>query len=128
MTDTLETYRTITPYLVVTDADAEIRFLEAAFDATVTLNQRNADGSVMHAELTIGNSQVMLGQAGDQWKPRNAALYVWVANCDATYQKALAAGAVSESAPEDKPYGHRSAGVVDRNGVTWWIGAPIGGS
>lgn len=128
MADTLDTYRTVTPYLVVTDADAEIRFLEAAFGATVTSNQRNVDGSVMHAELTIGNSQIMLGQAGGQWKPRNAALYVWVAQCDATYEKALAAGAVSESAPEDKPYGHRNAGVIDRNGVAWWIGSPIAGS
>jgi uncharacterized glyoxalase superfamily protein PhnB len=127
MADTLETYRTITPYLVVTDADAEIRFLEAAFSATVTSSQRSPDGRVMHAELTIGNSQVMLGQAGDQWKPKNAALYVWVANCDATYQKAVEAGAVSESAPEDKPYGHRNAGVIDQNGVTWWIGSPLAG-
>ena len=125
MADTIDTYRTITPYLVVADADAEIRFLEAAFGATVTSSQRHADGSVMHAELAIGNSQVMLGQAGDQWKPREAALYVWVPNCDATYQKALDGGAVSESAPEDKPYGHRNAGVIDRNGVTWWIGSPI---
>lgn len=107
------------------DADGEIRFLEAAFGATATLNHRNADGSVMHAELTIGNSQVMIGQAGGPWKPRDAALYLWVQNCDATDQTALAAGAVSESAPVDKPYGHRNAGVADRNGVSWWIGSPI---
>lgn len=125
MADTLDTYRTITPYLIVADAEAELRFLAAAFGATITTIQRNADDSVMHAELTIGNAQVMLGQAGDQWKPREAALYVWVADCDATYQKALDAGAVSESAPQDKPYGHRNAGVIDRNGVTWWIGSPI---
>lgn len=125
MADTMDTYRTVTPYLVVADADQLIRFLEAAFGATVTSNQRNADGSVMHAELTIGNSQVMLGQAKAQWKVRPAALYVWVPDCDATYQRALAAGATSESAPEDKPYGHRNAGVVDRNGLTWWIGSPI---
>jgi uncharacterized glyoxalase superfamily protein PhnB len=79
----------------------------------------------MHAELTIGNSQVMLGQAGGQWKASNGALYVWVPDCDATYGKALAAGAASESIPEDKPYGHRNAGVVDRQGITWWIGSPI---
>lgn len=125
MADTLDTYRTLTPYLVVADADAEIRFLEAAFGATVTSNQRNSDGSVMHAELTVGNSQVMLGQAGGQWKPRDAALYVWVPDCDATYRQALAAGATSDSAPEDKPYGHRNAGVIDPNGVLWWIGSPV---
>ena len=127
MADTLDTYRTVTPYLVVADADAEIRFLESAFDATVTMSQRHADGSVMHAELTIGNSQIMLGQAGAQWKPKEASLYLWVAECDATYHKAISAGATSESAPEDKPYGHRNAGVVDRNGITWWIGSPIAG-
>lgn len=125
MADTIDTYRTVTPYLVVADADGEIRFLEAAFGATVTLNQRHADGRVMHAELLLGNSQVMLGQASDQWRPRNAAFYLWVEDCDATYQRALEAGAVSESAPEDKPYGHRNAGVIDRNGITWWIGSPI---
>lgn len=125
MADTIDTYRTVTPYLVVADADAEIRFLESAFGATVTTSQRNADGTVMHAELTIGNSQIMLGQAAAQWKSKEASLYVWVPDCDATYQKAIAAGATSESAPEDKPYGHRNAGIIDRNGVTWWIGSPI---
>jgi uncharacterized glyoxalase superfamily protein PhnB len=43
----------------------------------------------------------------------------------AAYGKALGAGAVSQAAPEDKPYGHRSAGVVDQNGIMWWIGSPI---
>jgi uncharacterized glyoxalase superfamily protein PhnB len=44
---------------------------------------------------------------------------------DATYARALEAGATSQSAPEDKPYGHRSAGVVDANQLTWWIASPI---
>lgn len=41
------------------------------------------------------------------------------------WAKALAAGAASQSAPEDKPYGHRNAGVVDGNGITWWIASPV---
>ena len=53
------------------------------------------------------------------------ALYVWVPDVDATYARALQAGAVSQAAPEDKPYGHRQAGVVDKNGITWWIASPI---
>jgi uncharacterized glyoxalase superfamily protein PhnB len=48
-----------------------------------------------------------------------------VPNVDEVYQKALSAGATSESAPEDKPYGHRNAGVVDACGITWWIGSPV---
>jgi uncharacterized glyoxalase superfamily protein PhnB len=125
MTDTKDTYRTVTPYLVVPDAEAELTFLKAAFGATEVLCHRNADNTMMHAEIKIGDSLVMLGQAGGQWKPRTAAMYLWIDDVDATYAKALQAGATSESEPEDKPYGHRNAGVIDRNGVTWWIGAPV---
>ena len=127
MADTLETYRTVTPYLVVPDADGEIKFLKAAFGATESICERKADGSVMHAEIRIGDSLIMMGQASEQWKRLSAALYLWVGNVDEIYEKALAAGATSQSAPEDKPYGHRNAGVVDSNGITWWIGSPVKG-
>jgi uncharacterized glyoxalase superfamily protein PhnB len=125
MADNMETYRTVTPYLIVPDADAELQFLKGAFGATELSCQRHADQTVMHAELMIGNSLIMLGQASDDYKPVSAALYLWVPDVDATYARALDAGARSESAPEDKPYGHRNAGVVDRGGITWWIGSPI---
>ena len=125
MADSRDTYRTVTPYLLVSDADAELAFLKAAFGAAEVSCQRNPDNTVTHAEITIGDSLVMLGQAGGPWKPRTAALYLWVEDVDATYARALEAGATSESEPEDKPYGHRNAGVIDRGGVTWWIGAPV---
>jgi PhnB protein len=125
MADSRDTYRTVTPYLVVSDADAELAFLKAAFGAVEVNCQRNPDNTVAHAELTIGDSLVMLGQAGGPWKPRTAALYLWVEDVDATYARSLEAGATSESEPEDKPYGHRNAGVIDLGGVTWWIGAPV---
>jgi PhnB protein len=125
MADSKDTYRTVTPYLVVSDADAELAFLKTAFGGTEINCQRNPDNKVMHAEIRIGDSLVMLGQAGGRWTPRSAALYLWVDDVDATYARALRAGATSESEPEDKPYGHRNAGVIDQNGVTWWIGAPV---
>jgi uncharacterized glyoxalase superfamily protein PhnB len=125
MADSKDTYRTVTPYLLVSDADAELAFLKAAFGGTEINCQRNPDNRVMHAEIQIGDSLVMLGQAGGRWTPRTAALYLWVDDVDATYARALRAGATSESEPEDKPYGHRNAGVIDQNGVTWWIGAPV---
>jgi PhnB protein len=125
MAEVKDTYRTVTPYLVVSNADAELAFLKAAFGGTEIQVHRNEDKTVMHAEIQIGDSLIMLGQAGGQSAARPAALYLWVADVDATYAKALSAGATSESAPEDKPYGHRNAGVVDQNGVTWWIGAPV---
>ena len=125
MADTMTSYRTVTPYLVVSNADDELAFLKAAFGGTEVLCHRNADNSVMHAEIKIGDSLVMLGQAGGPWTPHRAGLYLWVEDVDATYARALAAGATSESEPEDKPYGHRNAGVIDSNGITWWIGSPV---
>lgn len=125
MTEPKDSYRTITPYLLVPDADAELTFLKTAFGGTEISCQRNGDNTVMHAEVRIGDSLVMLGQAGGQWKPLTAALYLWIDDVDATYARALKAGARSESVPEDKPYGHRNAGVIDQNGNTWWIAAPV---
>ena len=125
MTDNMETYRTLTPYLVVSDADAEMQFLKTAFGATETLCHRNTDQTIKHAEIRVGDSLIMLGQASRDWKTLPAALYLWVPDVDATYAKAIEAGATSQSAPEDKPYGHRNAGVVDQNGITWWIGSPV---
>jgi PhnB protein len=125
MAEKMETYRTITPYLVVPDADAELKYLKDAFGGTEASCQRNADQTVMHAEVQVGDSLIMLGQAGAEFKPLQAALYVFVPDVDQTYAKAVKAGATSQSAPEDKPYGHRTAGVVDQNGITWWIGSPI---
>ena len=121
----INTYRSVTPYLVVQDADAEIKFLKAAFSGTEAVCERNPDKTVKHAEIQIGNSLIMLGQARGAWKPTNASLYLWVSDVDATYHKALEAGATSQSAPEDQPYGHRNAGVVDVSGITWWIGSPV---
>ena len=125
MANSMNTYSTITPYLIVPDADAELSFLTTAFGAVETGCQRNADNTVMHAEARIGDSLVMLGQSSQQWPPQPAALYLWVDDVDAAYAKALQAGGSSQSEPEDKPYGHRNAGVIDKNGVTWWIAAPV---
>ena len=67
----------------------------------------------------------MIGQANEQWKPLSGNLFLWVSNVDDVYAKALAAGATSLRPPEDMPYGHRSAGVVDACDITWWLGAPV---
>jgi uncharacterized glyoxalase superfamily protein PhnB len=127
MPDTLETYRTVTPYLVVPDADREIKFVEAAFGATQKMCQRLPDGAVMHAEFVIGDSTIMMGQANEQWKALSGSLFLWVPNVDEVYQKALAAGATSLRAPEDMPYGQRNAGVLDSCGINWWLASPVKG-
>jgi PhnB protein len=125
MPETTQTYRTVTPYLVVPDADAELAFLKAAFGATESQCQRGADQTIMHAEIQVGDSLVMMGHAGAQFKPRTAAFLLWVDDVDQVYARALAAGAASESAPENKPYGHRNAGVIDPSGNAWWIASLV---
>ncbi len=99
MADTINTYRTVTPYLVVPDGDAEIKFLQDAVGATSLVCERTPAGAVMHAEIHIGDSLIMIGQASEQWKAQKSALYVWVPNVDQVYAQAMAAGATSQSAP-----------------------------
>ena len=122
---TINDYRTVTPYLVVADADAEMEFLEKTFGATVIEASRDDNGRLMHAEIRIGDSLLMMGEAGGEVKPRDAALYVWLENVDDVYAKALAVGAKSEREPADQAYGHRNAGVIDSNGIARWIGSPV---
>ena len=124
----LDTYRTVTPYLVVPDADVEIKFLETAFDAVTGVCERGPTGAVRHAEVRIGDTLIMIGQASDEWKALPCALYLWVPNVDAIYEKAQKCGATSVMAPADMPYGHRNGGVLDGAGITWWIGSPVAGA
>lgn len=119
-------YHTVTPYLTVSDARAEIEFLKRAFGArtTETLSQES-DGTIRHAELKIGDSMVMLGQARDQWKARPANFYLYVPDCDAVYKGALQAGGKSLMEPADQFYGDRNAGIEDPEGNYWWIGTHV---
>lgn len=76
-----------------------------------------------HIEAKIGDSVVVLelGEFPPGISPTRASIYVYVADVDAAYQRALAAGATSSAAPEDKPYQERAAGVKDSFGNTWYF-------
>ena len=119
-----EGFHTITPYLVVRDAAKLIDFLKHAFDAK-EVHRSTADGVIRHAQLTIGDSPLMLAEGGEQWKPLPCAMYLYVKDTDATYQQAVAAGGTSLMAPADQFYGDRNAGVVDPSGNQWWIATHI---
>ena len=102
-----------------------IDFAKRAFDAKVVMDMRQPDGTVMHAELQIGDSRIMLGQASEQHKPMPCGIYLYVPDTDTTYKKALAAGATSTMEPANQFYGDRNAGVRDQNGNMWWIGTHV---
>jgi len=115
-------YHAVTPYLTVRGAAKVIEFLKKAFGAeTVFEPMKRPDGLIMHAELKIGDSRVMLADASEQCQPTQAQLYVYVPNADATYKRAIAAGAISSMTPADMFYGDRSGSVKDPSGNTWFI-------
>ena len=115
-------FHSVTPYLTVRGAGKMIEFLKKAFGAeSVFEPMKRPDGLIMHAELKIGDSRVMLGDASEHCQPSQAQLYLYVPNADATYQRAIAAGATSSMEPTDMFYGDRSGSVKDPSGNTWFI-------
>jgi len=118
-------YHAVTPYLVVADAARLIEFLVTAFDARETERLAAPNHRIAHAEVRIGDSMVMLGEARDGHAARPCMLYVYVPDADATWQRAVAAGAVAGQAPQDQFYGDRSGSVTDPCGNEWWIATRI---
>ena len=120
-----EGYPTVTPYLTVSDAAALLDFLKRAFNATERHLMRGPDGQVWHADVMIGDSHVMFGQAGGQWTPMPGQLYLYLPDADATYRQALGAGAVSIQEPTTQFYGDRVAAVKDAQGNLWWMATHV---
>ena len=118
-------YHSVQPYLIVNGASGLIEFLKSAFGATQTELMAGPDGKVMHAEVRIGDSTVMIADPQGQWQPTQAALYVYVPSVDETFKKALAAGATSTMEPADQFYGDRHGGVKDQWGNFWWIATRV---
>ena len=118
-------YRTITPYLIVSDGARMIEFLQAAFGAAVKDRMDMPDGTLGHAELKIGDSMIMMGQGNAEWPPMPCMIYLYLADCDAIYRQALAAGAESLEAPANQFYGDRNARVKDPCGNQWCIGTHV---
>ena len=118
-------FHTVTPYLVVEGAARLIDFLEEAFDAELVERMPAPGDRIGHAEVRIGDSVVMLGDAHGEHKPMQMMLYVYVDDVDVSYQRALTAGASAVQPVADQFYGDRSGGVQDPFGNIWWIATHI---
>ncbi len=115
----------VAPYLVVKNAAGFLKFVVEVFDGEKGIVMEGPEGTVMHGEVRIGESVIMLADSCERVSAQAARLYVYVPDVDTTYQRALAAGAESESEPADQFYGDRSAGVTDPYGVTWYMATHI---
>jgi uncharacterized glyoxalase superfamily protein PhnB len=112
--------------LVVEGAQRVIDFLKAAFGATELRRFDLPDGTIMHAEVQIDDSVVMLTDGGGPWPAFPAWLHVYVRDVDATYRRALEVGGASVQEPQQKEGDpDRRGGVKDPAGNTWWISSQV---
>ncbi len=110
---------TVRPYLHATED--LVAFLKRVFGATEEDRHPYPAGGA-HVELRIGDGIVIVEAFAEPPPREGGAVYVYVPDVDAAYERAIAAGAKAVAAPEDKPYGERNAGFTTASGHTWWIG------
>jgi uncharacterized glyoxalase superfamily protein PhnB len=117
-----EGYHTVTPYLTVRNAPKVIEFLKQAFGGKLSHDAiKRPDGSIMHAQIIIGDSRVMIAEESETAKATVSSLYIYVPDVDRVYQQALKAGGSNVMEPMDMFYGDRSGGVRDPSGNSWFI-------
>jgi PhnB protein len=126
-------YSTPTPYLIVNQAADAIEFYKKAFGATEVMRLADAAGKIAHAEINIGQTRLMLSDEfpdmGCQ-SPRSlggspVSLMLYVADVDAQFSQALAAGATTLRPVEDQFYGDRAGTLSDPFGHIWTIATHI---
>jgi PhnB protein len=120
-----EGFHTITPYFIVDNGIKFIDFLKASFDATENHRSVTPEGRIMHAQLKIGDSFVMMGESTGEWKPMPCTIYMYIADVDSVYSKAVKAGGKTLREPTNEFYGDRICGIEDPLGNQWWIAAHI---
>jgi PhnB protein len=115
-------YPSVSPYLISGNADALISLLTRIFDATVARRVDRPDGSLMHAELRIDDSIVMIGGGATGHRSESVHIHVYVRDAAAVYERAIQCGARSVQPPARK---HADddlrAGFSDGDGNTWWV-------
>jgi PhnB protein len=119
-----EGYHSVTPYLIVPGASDFIEFTKQAFGAEEK-ERFGPPGQVMHAEVRLGDSIIMLSDGSSKFEPTRSSIHLYVDDVDSMYERALRAGGESVREPADQFYGDRSAGIKDRFGNQWWLATHI---
>ncbi len=117
--------RSVTPCLHPLRADPVIGFLKRGLGAEEVARHATPEGVIQHATVRIGDSLVELGEAHGPYQPMPSMFYLHVPNVDASYIRALGAGAASIAEPTDQSYGARTGAVKDAFGNQWYLATPI---
>lgn len=118
---------TVTPYLVIKDAEKALEFYKKAFAAKEILRMPGPDGKIMHGEMQIGDSRVMFAEENPQWGSQGpqtlggspVTIFLYVPDVDATFKQAVAAGAKEAMPVADMFWGDRYGKLVDPFGHKW---------
>lgn len=122
-----EGYHTITPVLTLDNAAQTIDWYKKALGAEEISRSLGPDGKIMHAELKVGNSRIMvndvlMGMKGPQaFGGSPASLWLYVDNSDAAFDRAVKAGAKVQMPIADQFWGDRAGSIADPAGYSWWI-------
>ena len=128
-----EGFHSITPHLVCAGAIAAIDFYQRAFNAVEVMSLPGAPGKLMHAQIRIGDSNLMLVDEMPEWgslgpsalKGTSVTLHLYVSDADATFAQAIAAGATVKMPLADAFWGDRYGILVDPFGHQWSIATHI---
>ena len=114
-------HQALMPYLILQHAPAFIEFTTEVFGATAGTKHFRDDGvTIMHAEISLSGSTIMVAEATADFKPQTANMFVYVDDADQTFEKAVTAGGSVAMELSDKDYG-RTCGITDPFGNVWWI-------
>ncbi|MBA3829462.1 MAG: VOC family protein [Taibaiella sp.] len=115
-----EGYQSVIPYLIVKDASSFISFTKEVFDAEEINRHMRDEQIIMHAELRVYDSIIMLAEATDTYSIQNSGMFIYVPDADEAYHKGIRAGATPITPMSDQNYG-RTGGIKDPFGNTWWV-------
>jgi uncharacterized glyoxalase superfamily protein PhnB len=118
-------YTSVSPYLVVADAIETIGFLTRVFGAVEIRRFPGPDNRIMHAEVRIDDSVLMLADGNSNWPPIPAYVHIYVPDVDAIYQRAIDFGATPVQEPVKAGDADKRGGVKDASGITWWIATKV---
>jgi PhnB protein len=120
-----EGYHTVTPYLVVDNAQGLIEFIKNAFDGKQNFIAKRDDGGIMHAAVSIGDSTLMISDTMEGMEAQTSMLYLYLEDVDAVFRRAVQAKATSVREPATEFYGDRAGAVKDQWGNMWWIATHV---